>query len=414
MSLTQNATPFLLTFWYSKCAAGAANGSNGANNGKAAVIPPASPALTPNNSSTSSVKTVALPATPAVKVMSKQLTAALNRDLQFHYYYYYSDFSLHYSVSLLASTRRLWSVWWTTLTTRTRKKTRRRKSNLRGSGPAWALKANCPPFGCSGSGDLSPSHPPSSGRLIGPWPASATCLSQRRAERSSHLPRPWMEGVFLEIKDQSVCSFSLFLPLFITASCGRSPNPFFFFLFSSWEGNSDSLQAHCSSFVTLSCSPSSDLLRTDQRGFGGRNVATAVPSSVAVATGARKLRYYRNPRVSSFGLSLPSISKPNQWAAKDEETGPQPASVPAVHRASQASRTSRRSDRKLDWLKQRSLPRHRTVGFCRGSRGCRQPMKCWKTRGGVTNVPGWNKNFQRRSRTQTYESHGANMAVAHT
>ncbi len=83
----------------------------------------------------------------------------------------------------------------------------------------WAL--NCPLFGRGGR-TLSPSHPPSSGRLIGPWPSCATCQShwgdrQRWAPTSlSPLPIPaplfslggrrWRASL---MKECSVCSFSL-------------------------------------------------------------------------------------------------------------------------------------------------------------------------------------------------------------
>ncbi|KAE8280805.1 Serine/threonine-protein phosphatase 4 regulatory subunit 3-B [Larimichthys crocea] len=136
---------------YMEAKKGAANGANGANNGKAAVIPPASPAATPNNSSTSSVKTVALPATPVVKTALVGLV----------------DYP----------------------TTRMKRKKMRRKSRLQKAAPSEFLRRLVLCLVAVG-GQPSPSHPPSSGRLIGPWPACATCQVslRRRAKTSSHLP----------------------------------------------------------------------------------------------------------------------------------------------------------------------------------------------------------------------------------
>lgn len=143
-------------------------------------------------------------------------------------------------VSLPVSLRPLWLVWWTTLTMRMKRKKMRRKSNLQGSGPVWALKANCPLFG-RGRWTRSPSHPPSSGRLIGPWPACATCQShwgdgQRRAPTSLSpswsllLFSPWVEGDgellfwigrLISLFHQS---FDFYLFLLPTASSRRSQN----------------------------------------------------------------------------------------------------------------------------------------------------------------------------------------------
>lgn len=68
---------------------------------------------------------------------------------------------------------------------------------------------------------------------------------------------------------------------------------------------------------------------------------------VAIATVMGKLRYYSSLR--GF-LSCPrfelSFSNQNQWAPGTEGASTQPASIRTVEWASQASRTSHRSDRK--------------------------------------------------------------------
>ena len=84
---------------------------------------------------------------------------------------------------------------------------------------------------------------------------------------------------------------------------------------------------------------------------------------------------HRNPpHALSFELSLPSFSNPNRWALETEEARTQAASVRPVQEASQASRTSRYSYRKLDWQKQCVRRRccHRTIPSCWGQEGSRQ------------------------------------------
>lgn len=216
--------------------------------------------------------------------------------------------------------------------------------------PSELLKANCPLFGRGGR-TPSPSHPPSSGRLIGPWPACATRQShwgdgQRRAPTS--LSPSWSlllspsaggEGELLfywKERQITLCSQPCrFLPLpcnhtllqEIQKVSSLPPDvcerfPFFLLLHlpvltSFWT----SFFNFCSSWTKLSSS--SSILRTDHRGCGGnRCQGGSQLCSVAIATAARKLRYYSNPTgtLTRPHLNSPfsSSSNPNQWAPERE------------------------------------------------------------------------------------------------
>lgn len=142
--------------------------------------------------------------------------------------WYVEIFVNSFVVSLPVSLRLPLLVWWTILTMRMRRR-KMRRSSLQGSGPVWALKANRPLFGRGGR-TLSPSHPPS-GRLIGPWLASATCQSHwgdRQRWAPTSLSPSWSlllfspsverDGELLFWKEWSVCSFSLSILLHFTNS----------------------------------------------------------------------------------------------------------------------------------------------------------------------------------------------------
>ena len=354
------------------------------------------------------------------------------------------------------SLRLLWLVWWTTLTMRMKRKKMRRRSNLQGSGPAWALKANCPLFGCGGR-TLSPSHPPSFGRLIGPRPACATRQShwgdgQRRAPTS--LSPSWslllffpkwkeMESFsFTGKKDRSVHSFSLSI---FTSYFTNKPPPgdpeISFPSLVPLQTHRSSLSLHSlalpvlTSFWTTSyflfCLNIFLLIHHPTHRperLRWKSVPRRFPTLLCCYSNSSKeavvlQQPHRNPHTSSFELSLPSFSNPNQWAPETEEARTQPASVRTVQRASQASRTSRHSYRKLDWLKPgvcATLPQNWSLLL--GIEGSRQHgrNKTSRDKGGDKwqNVPRWilssNEAWIQRSRTQTFKSHGVCLANAHT
>lgn len=176
-----------------------------------------------------------------------------------------------------------------------------KKSSLQGSGPVWALKADCPLFGRDGR-TQSPSHPPSSGQLNGPWPACAICQSHR-GDRKSRAPNSlcpfWSLRLFsfsLEgDAELEICSCSLLIfisSLYQQPPLGDSKLLSFFWrethwplyhktlLLSQFWPPSEQLSPHPQSYVPTRESA------VEKQCQGGSQLC-----SVAIATLARKLRY---------------------------------------------------------------------------------------------------------------------------
>lgn len=219
---------------------------------------------------------------------------------------------------------------------RTRRK-KMKKSSLRGSGPAWALKADCPLFDRGGR-TLSPSHPPSSGRLIGPWPARATCQShwgdgQRWAPTS--LSPSWSlllfspsvegDGELLFCKERRISLFlqpadftSSILP---TASSRRSQKLFF----SHWPFANSSLL----SLIAPSCSPPEQLSPRHSPSFvptGESAVDITVPRRFPTllccySNSSKEAAVLKQPRRNPHVLiwTLPSIHvEPEPMSSRDK------------------------------------------------------------------------------------------------
>lgn len=263
-------------------------------------------------------------------------------------------------IFFIVSLRLLWSVWWTTLMMRMKRKKMRRKSSLRGSGPAWVLKAKCPLFGRGGT-DIE--SLPSSLLWSSHWSSACLChlsVSLRRQTKdelpphsvppdlcSSFLPQ-WKEMgsfSFTGKKDRSVCSFS---PLIFTSSPPKK------LLSSSWRTHWPFTNFHNTLLLSLFWPPSEQLspphppsyLPTREAAVE-KMVPRRFPTLLCCYSNSSKeaavLQPHRNPHMSLYELSLPSSSNPSQRAPEAEEARTQAASVWTVRRASQASRTSRHS-----------------------------------------------------------------------
>ena len=178
----------------------------------------------------------------------------------------------------------------------TRRKKMRRKSSLRGSGPVWALKADCPLFGRGGR-TQSPSHPPSFGRLIGPGPSCATRQSHwgdgKRWALTSLSPslfllllppqREEMESFsFTGNKDRSLCSFSpsiISLPFYQQPPLGDPEASFLPPAFSSVSPHSPVLLVHTSLWTPFFLLLIHHPTQWPEGLLGGEHSAKAVPNS---------------------------------------------------------------------------------------------------------------------------------------
>lgn len=97
-------------------------------------------------------------------------------------------------------------------------------------------------------------------------------------------------------------------------------------------------------FVNFPCSPYCPHPPTE--------AVVEVSAKLVLQQQQRKMWHYSNTgSFFNFELSRLTLSNPNQWAPEMEEARTQPASVPTVQQASQASRASHHNYRKLDWLK---------------------------------------------------------------